>query len=84
MPRTHLPTRRPAFAPIHPARPAQKAAEIRDRVTQGKTRQDIGDVLGSSPRTVSTHREHVLEKRGMETRSAATNLVMRRTRSGST
>ena len=83
MPRTHIPTRRPAFAPIHPARPAQKAAEIRDRVTQGKTRQNIGDILGSSSRTVSTHRKHVLEKRGPEPRSAAANLAMRRTRSGS-
>ena len=46
MPRTHLPTRRPTFAPIHPERPAPKAAKIRDRVTQGKTRKNIGDVLG--------------------------------------
>lgn len=84
MPRTHLPTRRPAFAPIHPERPAQKAAEIRDRVTQGKTRKDIGDALGSSPLTMSTHRKHVFEKRGAEPRSAAANLAMRRTRGGST
>ena len=83
MPRTHLPTRRPTFAPIHPERPAPNAAKIRDRVTQGKTRKDIGDVLGSSSLTVSTHRKHVLEKRGPEPRSAATNLAMRRIRSGS-
>ena len=83
MPRTHLPTRRPTFAPIHPERPAPKAAEIRDRVTQGKTRQDIGDALGSSPRTVNKHLEHVFEKLGVETRTAAANLAMSRMRSGS-
>ena len=45
MPRTHLPTRRPTFAPIHPERPAPKAAKIRDRVTQGKTRKNMEATL---------------------------------------
>ncbi len=47
---------------------------------QGKTNRDIGDILGTSPRTVNKHLEHVFEKLGVETRTAAANLAMGRLR----
>ena len=45
-------------------------------VTLGKTSKDIGDILGCSPSTVIKHLEHVFEKLGVETRTAAANLAM--------
>ncbi|MDR1935840.1 MAG: helix-turn-helix transcriptional regulator, partial [Candidatus Accumulibacter sp.] len=55
----------------------QREAEVLYWVTLGKTNKDIGDILGSSPRTVNKHLEHVFEKLGVETRTAAANLAMR-------
>ena len=57
-----------------------RAAEVLYWVTLGKTSKDIGDILGSSPRTVDKHLEHVFEKLGVETRTAAANLAMGRMR----
>ena len=58
----------------------QREAEVLYWVTLGKTSKDIGDILGSSPRTVNKHLEHVFEKLGVETRTAAANLAMSRMR----
>ena len=58
----------------------QREAEVLYWVTQGKTSKDIGDILGSSPRTVNKHLEHVFEKLGVETRTAAANLALSRMR----
>ena len=60
----------------------QREAEVLYWVVQGKTSKDIGDILGSSPRTVNKHLEHVFEKLGVETRTAAANLAMSRMRGG--
>ncbi len=49
----------------------RKEAEVLYWTMQGKTNKDIGDILGSSPRTVNKHLEHVFEKLGVETRTAA-------------
>ena len=54
----------------------QREAEVLHWVTLGKTNKDIGDILGTSPRTVNKHLEHVFEKLGVETRTAAANLAM--------
>ncbi|MDB5801493.1 MAG: two component transcriptional regulator, LuxR family [Rhodocyclales bacterium] len=54
----------------------QKEAEVLYWVIKGKTNKDIGDILGSSPRTVHKHLEHVFEKLGVETRTAAANLAL--------
>ncbi|HSD37720.1 MAG TPA: helix-turn-helix transcriptional regulator [Rhodocyclaceae bacterium] len=54
----------------------QKEAEMLYWVMKGKTNRDIGDILGSSPRAVHKHLEHVFEKLGVETRTAAANLAM--------
>lgn len=58
----------------------QKEAEVLYWVTMGKTSKDIGDILGSSPRTVNKHLEHVFEKLGVETRTAAANLALTKIR----
>jgi CheY-like chemotaxis protein/DNA-binding CsgD family transcriptional regulator len=55
-----------------------REAEVLYWVTKGKTNRDIGDILGSSPATVKKHLEHIYEKLGVETRTAAANLAMRR------
>ncbi len=47
-------------------------------VVQGKTNRDIGDILSLSPRTVHKHLEHVFEKLGVETRTAAAALALGR------
>jgi DNA-binding NarL/FixJ family response regulator len=55
-----------------------REAEVLYWVIQGKTNKDIGDILGTSPRTVNKHLEHVFEKLGVETRTAAANMAMSR------
>ena len=45
-------------------------------VAQGKTNRDIGEILGTSPKTVTKHLEHVFEKLGVETRTAAAARVI--------
>jgi DNA-binding NarL/FixJ family response regulator len=57
----------------------QKEAEVLYWVIKGKTNKDIGDILGSSPRTVHKHLEHIFEKLGVETRTAAANLASAKT-----
>jgi len=52
-----------------------REAEVLYWVTLGKTSKDIGEILGSSPRTVNKHLEHIFEKLGVETRTAAANLA---------
>jgi CheY-like chemotaxis protein/DNA-binding CsgD family transcriptional regulator len=58
----------------------QRESEVLHWVIQGKTNRDIGDILGMSPRTVNKHLEHVFEKLGVETRTAAATLASNRLR----
>lgn len=53
-----------------------REAEVLYWVAKGKTSRDIGDILGSSPRTVNKHLEHIFEKLGAETRTAAAAMAM--------
>jgi DNA-binding response OmpR family regulator/DNA-binding CsgD family transcriptional regulator len=55
-----------------------REAEVLYWVVKGKTNRDIGDILGTSPRTVTKHLEHVFGKLGVETRTAAAALAMGR------
>jgi len=55
-----------------------REAEVLYWVVKGKTNRDIGDILGTSPKTVTKHLEHVFEKLGVETRTAAAALAMGR------
>ena len=45
--------------------------EVLRWVASGKTDRDIADILGISPRTVHKHLQHIYEKLGVETRTAA-------------
>lgn len=53
----------------------KKEAEVLYWVIKGKTNKDIGDILGSSARTVNKHLEHIFAKLGVETRTAAASLA---------
>jgi DNA-binding response OmpR family regulator/DNA-binding CsgD family transcriptional regulator len=48
-----------------------RETEVLSWLSKGKTNRDIADILGMSPRTVNKHLEHVFEKLGVETRTAA-------------
>lgn len=48
--------------------------EVLTWVAEGKRNHEIARILGISPRTVGKHVEHVLEKVGAETRTAAARL----------
>jgi DNA-binding response OmpR family regulator/DNA-binding CsgD family transcriptional regulator len=48
-----------------------REAEVLYWLVKGKTSRDIGSILGTSPRTVNKQLEHVFEKLGVETRTAA-------------
>ncbi|MET0266931.1 MAG: response regulator transcription factor [Duganella sp.] len=54
----------------------QRESEVLNWLVKGKTNRDIGDILGTSPRTINKHLEHVYIKLGVETRSAATALAL--------
>ena len=58
----------------------QREAEVLYWAIKGKTNRDIGDILGTSPRTVNKHLEHVFTKLGVETRTAAAALAMSKIR----
>lgn len=52
-----------------------RESEVLYWAIKGKTSRDIGDILGTSPRTVNKHLEHVYIKLGVETRTAAAALA---------
>jgi len=58
----------------------QRESEVLNWVIKGKTNRDIGDILGTSPRTINKHLEHVFIKLGVETRTAAATLAMNKIR----
>jgi len=57
-----------------------REAEVLYWVVKGKTNRDIGEILGSSPATVKKHLERVYVKLGVETRTAAAGVAMKRIR----
>lgn len=57
-----------------------REAEILMWVSRGKTNREVGEILGSSPRTVNKHLEHIFEKLGVATRAAAVAAALERTK----
>lgn len=55
-----------------------REAEVLYWVIYGKTNRDMGDILGISHRTINKHLENLFEKLGVETRTAAAAVAMRR------
>ena len=49
----------------------QREMDVLQWVACGKTNRDVAEILGMSPRTVNKHLEHIYEKLGVETRTAA-------------
>lgn len=68
--RTHAAPARALAAPL-----TTREAEVLSWLAKGKTNRDIADILGMSPRTVNKHLEHIFEKLGVETRTAAAALA---------
>jgi len=66
---------RPAsgFATL-PVTPRER--EVLSWLAAGKTDQEIAEILGMSPRTVHKHLQHIYEKLGVETRTAAVMRAM--------
>lgn len=59
----------------------KRESEVLHWVILGKTDRSIGEILGTSPRTVNKHMEHVFTKLGVETRTAAASLAANKLRS---
>ena len=55
----------------------RRETEVLSWLAKGKTNRDIADILGISRHTVGKHLEHLFEKLGVETRSAATAIAAR-------
>ena len=55
-----------------------KEAEVVYWMVHGKTNRQIGAILESSHRTIDKHVEHIFEKLGVETRTAAIGVVMKK------
>jgi DNA-binding response OmpR family regulator/DNA-binding CsgD family transcriptional regulator len=56
-----------------------REAEILMWISRGKTNKEVGLIIGSSPRTINKHLEHVFEKLGVVTRAAAVSVALQRT-----
>lgn len=54
-----------------------REAEILMWIARGKTNKEVGLILGSSPRTINKHLEHIFEKLGVATRAAAVAMVLK-------
>lgn len=52
-------------------------------IARSKTNQAVGQILGSSPRTINKHLEHIFEKLGVATRAAAVAVALERMRNRS-
>jgi DNA-binding NarL/FixJ family response regulator len=53
-----------------------REAEVLNWLAAGKTNRDIGEILGTSPRTVNKHLERIYVKLGVETRAAAAAMAV--------
>jgi len=50
---------------------SRREEEVLTWVAFGKTNGEVGRILGLSPRTVQKHLEHIFQKLGVESRTAA-------------
>jgi DNA-binding NarL/FixJ family response regulator len=56
---------------LAPCRLSAREVEVLNWLAQGKTNKEIAAVLALSPRTVQKHLEHIYQKLGVDTRTAA-------------
>lgn len=59
----------------------RRETEVLAWVAQGKTNCEVATILGASPRTVQKHLEHIFQKLGVETRTAAAVWAWQKSRS---
>jgi DNA-binding response OmpR family regulator/DNA-binding CsgD family transcriptional regulator len=72
----HMAPAKPDTAVRQPDVPlTPRETEVLSWLAKGKTNRDIAEILGMSHRTVNKHLEHIFEKLGVETRSAATAIA---------
>jgi DNA-binding CsgD family transcriptional regulator len=57
----------------------RRECEVLAWLSRGKTNRDISTILGTSPRTVQKHVEHIFQKLGVGTRTAAAAKVLAQT-----
>ncbi|WP_440480548.1 response regulator transcription factor [Ramlibacter tataouinensis] len=78
LPRIAAQSERPLLLrPIHASRLTPREGDVMRWLSCGKTDADIAALLAISPRTVHKHLEHIYEKLGVETRTAAVMAVRR-------
>ena len=58
----------------------QRETEVLTWVAEGKSNTDVGLILGIRSVTVKKHLEHIFQKMGVETRTAAVVFALRATR----
>ena len=58
----------------------QRETEVLSWVAEGKSNNDVGLILGIRSVTVKKHLEHIFQKMGVETRTAAVAFALRETR----
>jgi DNA-binding CsgD family transcriptional regulator len=58
----------------------QRETEVLTWVAEGKSNKDVGQILGIRSITVKKHLEHIFQKIGVETRTAAVAFAVRATR----
>src|SRR2546428_2329962 len=61
---------------------SEREADVLGWVARGKTDAETGMILGISSRTVAKHLEHIFDKLGVETRTAAAVRAVEAARSG--
>lgn len=66
----------PAAIGIRECGLTRREGEVLAWVGRGKTNREISVILGTSPRTVQKHIEHIFQKLGVETRTAAAAKVL--------
>jgi len=59
----------------------RREAEVLLWISQGKSNQDIGTILGAKTRTICKHVEHILGKLNVENRTSAAVLALETVRS---
>jgi len=59
----------------------KRESEVLHWIMLGKTDKSISEILGTSPRTVNKHTEHIFEKLGVETRTSAATVAANKLRS---
>jgi DNA-binding CsgD family transcriptional regulator len=70
-------TRQPSRTEVSRPRLTERECDVLRLVAAGCSSRDIADALFISPRTASTHVEHILSKLGVNSRSAAVAVALR-------